>query len=55
MGPACKNVRIFVKTLLKTIANIEGGRQVVKASGSVGANYREYYEHIVCNFCCGKG
>ena len=34
-----KKVRIFVKTLPKTIANIEDGKQLVKASGSVGANY----------------
>ncbi len=34
-----KAVRIFVKTLPKTIANIEDGKQLVKASGSVGANY----------------
>ncbi len=34
-----KAVRLFVKTLPKTIANIEDGKQLVKASGSVGANY----------------
>ena len=33
-----KAVRLFVKTLPKTIANIEDGKQVVKSSGSVGAN-----------------
>jgi hypothetical protein len=32
-----KAVRLFVKTLPKTIANIEDGKQLVKASGSVGA------------------
>ncbi len=36
-----KAVRLFVKELPKTIANIEDGKQVVKSSGSVGANYRE--------------
>ena len=41
-----KAVRIFVKTLPKTIANIEDGKQVVKASGSVGANYREANESL---------
>jgi four helix bundle protein len=41
-----KNVRIFVKTLPKTIANIEDGKQLVKASGSVGANYREANEAL---------
>ena len=34
-----KRVRAFVKKLRKSIANIEDGRQLVKASGSVGANY----------------
>ena len=33
-----KDVRLFVKTLPKTIADIEDGKQVIKASGSVGAN-----------------
>jgi four helix bundle protein len=41
-----KNVRIFVKTLPKTIANIEDGKQLVKASGSVGANYIEANEAL---------
>jgi len=41
-----KAVRIFVKTLPKTIANFEDGKQVVKASGSVGANYREANESL---------
>ncbi len=31
-----KEVRIFIKTLDKTIANIEGGKQVVRSPGSVG-------------------
>jgi len=34
-----KRVRAFVKKLPKTLANIEDGRQLIKASGSVGANY----------------
>ena len=41
-----KAIRIFVKTLPKTIANIEDGKQLVKASGSVGANYREANESL---------
>ena len=36
-----QRVRGFVKQLPKTIANIEDGRQVIKSSGSVGANYIE--------------
>jgi len=39
-----KAVRLFVKTLPKTMANIEDGRQLVRASGSVGANYIEANE-----------
>ncbi len=41
-----KAVRLFVKTLPKTIANTEDGRQLVRASGSVGANYREANESL---------
>ena len=41
-----KNVRFFVKTLPKTIGNIEDGKQVIKASGSVGANYIEANEAL---------
>jgi len=41
-----KRVRAFVKRLPKTIANIEDGKQVIKASGSVGANYIEANEAL---------
>ncbi|HLB74331.1 MAG TPA: four helix bundle protein [Sedimentisphaerales bacterium] len=41
-----KNVRVFVKRLPKTVANIEDGKQLVKASGSVGANYIEANEAL---------
>ena len=41
-----KKVRIFVKKLRKTIANIEDGKQVIKSSGSVGANYIEANESL---------
>jgi len=41
-----KDVRLFVRTLPKTIANIEDGKQVIRASGSVGANYREANEAL---------
>jgi len=34
-----KNVRMFVKNLPRTIANVEDGKQLIRASGSVGANY----------------
>ena len=41
-----KRVRAFVKTLGKSLANIEDGKQVIKASGSVGANYIEANESL---------
>ena len=41
-----KDVRSFVKKLPKTIANIEDIKQLVKASGSVGANYIEANEAL---------
>ena len=41
-----KGVREFVKILNKTIANIEDARQLVRASGSVGANYIEANEAL---------
>ena len=41
-----KNVRGFVKKLSKSIANTEDSRQLIKASGSVGANYIEANEAI---------
>ena len=39
-----KNVRSFVRKLPKSIANIEDGKQLINASGSVGANYIEANE-----------
>jgi len=41
-----KDVRTFVKGLARTICNIEDVRQLVRASGSVGANYIEANEAI---------
>jgi four helix bundle protein len=41
-----KNVRVFVKELQKNISNIEDSKQLVKASGSVGANYIEANESL---------
>jgi four helix bundle protein len=37
---------LFVKKLPKTIPNIEHGRQLIRASGSVGANYIEANEAL---------
>ncbi len=41
-----KEVRAFLKTIPRTIANIEDGRQLVRSSGSVGANYIEANESL---------
>ena len=39
-----KRVRSFIRKLPRTIANIEDGKQLINASGSVGANYIESNE-----------
>jgi len=41
-----KDVRTFVKKLPRTICTQEDGRQLVRASGSVGANYIEANEAL---------
>ena len=41
-----KSVAIYVKTLPKTITNMEYISQVVRSSGSVGANYIEANEAL---------
>ncbi len=41
-----KNIRIFVKTLPRTIANFEDNKQLIRAAGSVGANYIEANEAL---------
>ena len=41
-----KRVRAFVKRLPKSISNTEDSRQLIKASGSVGANYIEANESL---------
>ncbi|MDI6761688.1 MAG: four helix bundle protein [Thermodesulfobacteriota bacterium] len=41
-----KMVRNYVKNLPKTLSNIEDARQLIKASGSVGANYIEGEEAL---------
>ena len=43
-----QRVRAFVKKLLPTMSNREDVKQVIRASGSVGANY------IEANECLGK-
>ena len=34
-----KQVRLFITKIPRTIGNIEDGKQLVRSSGSVGANY----------------
>lgn len=41
-----RDVRSFVRNLPRTIANIEDAKQLVRASGSVGANYIEANESL---------
>lgn len=41
-----KAVRLFVEKLPKTMTNIEDGKQLIKSSGSIGANYREVNESL---------
>jgi len=41
-----KDVRAFARHIPRTIANIEDTKQVVRASGSVGANYIEANESL---------
>jgi four helix bundle protein len=41
-----RNVRTFVRGLPRTLSNIEDVKQLVRASGSVGANYIEANESL---------
>ena len=41
-----KDCRIYIRSLPKTISNIEDGKQLIRASGSVGANYIEANEKL---------
>jgi four helix bundle protein len=41
-----RRVRAFVKRLNRTICNLEDGKQLVRSSGSVGANYIEANESV---------
>jgi len=41
-----KNVRLLIKKLANTIANTEDSKQLVRSSGSVGANYIEANESL---------
>ncbi|MDP3312688.1 four helix bundle protein [Lutibacter sp.] len=41
-----KEIRLFIKNLDKTIANFEDAKQVIRSSGSIGANYIEANESL---------
>ena len=41
-----KSVRVFVKLLPRCTSNFEDGKQVIRSSGSIGANYVEAYEAL---------
>jgi four helix bundle protein len=41
-----QEIRCFVKKLPRTVANLEDVKQLVRASGSVGANYIEANEAL---------
>ena len=41
-----RECRFFIKTLPKNLNNIEDGKQLIRASGSVGANYIEANEKL---------
>jgi len=41
-----KNVRLFISSLPKTLQTIEDAKQLVRSSGSVGANYIEANEAL---------
>jgi len=41
-----KRCRDYVKNLPRTISNIEYGKQLIRASGSIGANYIEANESL---------
>ena len=41
-----RDIRLFIKKLTKSMANIEDGKQVLRSSGSIGANYIEANESL---------
>jgi hydrogenase/urease accessory protein HupE len=47
-----RDVRAFIKMLPRTVANDEDTRQLVRASGSVGANYIEANDSLTCFEYC---
>jgi four helix bundle protein len=41
-----RRVRLLIKRIPRTMGNIEDGRQVLRSSGSIGANYIEANESL---------
>ena len=41
-----KNCRIYISNLTRTISNLEDSKQLVRSSGSIGANYIEANEKL---------
>ena len=41
-----RDCRLYIQKLPKTISNIEDGKQLIRSSGSVGANYIEANEKL---------
>lgn len=41
-----KRVSVYVKNLPKNVSNLEWGKQLIRSSGSVGANYIEANEAL---------
>jgi len=41
-----KNCRLLIRKLNTTVSNIEDGKQLIRSSGSVGANYIEANEKL---------
>lgn len=43
---SARRVREYIKSLPRSIANIEDAKQLIRSSGSVGANYIEAEESL---------
>jgi len=41
-----KECRLYIRLLSKTTSNIEDGKQLIRSSGSIGANYIEANEKL---------
>ena len=41
-----KEIRLFLKSIPKTMSNLEDAKQLIRSSGSIGANYIEANESL---------